>query len=159
MKLKLVATTIVMTALLAWLGDAGLYLHRATAPSSEPVHHDLVAFDVDPSWIKAGSPTFRAAEVSRSPGGRQVVGIWACDGPTTFEWSFALDETVHLLEGEIDVQYLGSRFKLRPGNTATFHAGTKAVWTIPEKAKKLFKLEHPGKLVLLWRKLFPSSLS
>ena len=135
--------------------DAGHYLHRSAPPSAAAVHRPLAAFTVDPSWVKSGIPNFRAIETARSPDGRSITGLWACDGPSTFEWTFGLDETVHLLEGRVEVDYLGKRFVLEPGHTAAFHAGTKAVWHVPSHAKKVFKLQHPGKLVLLWRRLFP----
>lgn len=139
----------------AMLLDAGHYLHRASPPSASAVHRPLETFAVDPSWVKSGTPNFRAIETARSPDGRSITGLWACDGPTTFEWTFGLDETVHLLEGRVEVDYLGQRFVLEPGHTAAFHAGTKAVWHVPRHAKKVYKLQHPGKLVLLWRRLFP----
>ena len=133
--------------------DAARYVSRAAGPSAEPVHRPLTGFSVDPSWVKSGTPNFRATETVRSPDGKSISGLWACDGPTVFEWTFGLDETVHLLEGQVHVDYLGQRFTLKPGDTATFHAGTKATWNVPVHAKKAFTLHRPGRLVLLWRRL------
>ena len=137
--------------------EASRYLGRIEPPSADAVERPLAGFAVDPSWIKSGRPNFRATETVRSPDGRTITGLWACDGPTTFEWTFGLDETVHLLEGRVEIDYLGRHFALQPGDTATFHAGTKAVWHVPSHAKKAYTLHHPGKLVLLWRWLFPAS--
>ena len=137
--------------------DAWLYVNRAAPPSAQSMAQELSAFEVPASWIKSGQPRFSVAEVSHSTDGRQIVGLWQCEGPTTFEWQFGLDETVHLLEGEVKVEYLGNTFTLKPGQTATFHAGTRAVWHIPNMAKKVFTLEHPGKLALLWRRLLPQA--
>lgn len=136
--------------------EAGRYLVRSAPPSTESVGRPLTGFSVDPSWIRSGTPNFRATETVRSPDGETITGLWACDGPSFFEWTFGLDETVHLLEGEVTVDYLGRQFTLRPGDTATFHAGTRAVWTVHQYAKKSYTLHHPGRLVLLWRRLFPS---
>ncbi|TDM04882.1 MAG: hypothetical protein C4K60_20815 [Ideonella sp. MAG2] len=113
-------------------------------PSSQAIQKLMTPFAVDPTWVKSGSPNFRATETARSPDGKTIVGQWACDGPTTFEWTFGLDETVHLLDGEVHVDYLGRKFTLKPGDTATFHHGTKAVWTVPQKAHKVYVLHHPG---------------
>jgi uncharacterized cupin superfamily protein len=144
-------------ACLAWGGaavlDAGRYISRVQPPSATALERPLTAFSVDPSWVRAGQPNFRATETVRSPDGHTITGLWACDGPSTFEWTFALDETVHLLEGRIEVRYKGRDFVLLPGDTATFHAGTRAVWHVPAHAKKAYTLHHPGKLVLLWRRL------
>lgn len=150
------ATGAVIALVGVGLWDAGQYLHRAPSPSADTVNRPLVPFTVDPSWVKSGTPNFRAVETARSADGESITGLWACDGPTTFEWTFGLDETVHLLEGRVEVEYLGKRFVIEPGHTAAFHAGTKAVWHVPHHAKKVFKLQHPGKLVLAWRKLFPA---
>ncbi|PXW97508.1 putative cupin superfamily protein [Sphaerotilus hippei] len=149
-----IGAVIALTAAVLW--DAWHYLQQAAPPSSGTQHRPMAAFNVDPSWVKSGTPNFRAVETARSADGRSITGLWACDGPTTFEWTFGLDETVHLLEGRVEVEYLGRRFVLDPGHTAVFHAGTKAVWHVPEHAKKVFKLQHPGPLVLAWRHLFPA---
>lgn len=151
-----VATGALLALSLMGLWEAGRYLHRAPAPSAATVNKPLVGFSVDPSWVKSGTPNFRAVETARSADGKSITGLWACDGPTTFEWTFGLDETVHLLEGRVEVDYLGKRFVIQPGDTAVFHAGTKAVWHVPSHAKKVFKLQHPGKLVLAWRRFFPA---
>lgn len=136
--------------------ETGRYVVRSEPPSEASVPRELAAFQVDPSWILSGQPVFRATETTRSPDGRTITGLWSCEGPTTFVWTFSLDETVHLIEGEVDIEYLGKRFTLRPGDTATFHAGTQATWRIDRYAKKSYTLHHPGRLGLLWRKLFPS---
>jgi len=96
---------------------------------------------------------FRGAETVRSPDGRVVSGLWACEGPTSFVWHFSHDETVHLLEGRVEVEYQGRRFSITPGDTASFLAGTKAVWHVPHHAKKAYVLHQPSWLVRAWRKL------
>lgn len=135
--------------------EAGAYHAHVAPPSAEPVEHVLGRFDIDPSWVKSGTPTFRGTDVAQSPDGSSVTGLWSCDGPTTFEWQFWSDETVHLLEGQVHVEYLGKRFTLNPGDNAVFHSGTRAVWHVPQYAKKVFVVQQPGRLVRWWRKVFP----
>lgn len=144
---------VALIGVLAW--DTARYLLRVPEPSSVAVNRPMQNFSVDPSWVKSGVPNFRAVETARSGDGKHVTGMWACDGPTTFEWTFGLDETVHLLEGRVEVEYFGKRFVIEPGDTATFLAGTKATWHVPKYAKKVFKLQHPGRVVLAWRRIFP----
>ena len=134
------------------LMDANRYIDSTPPPSTSSTPQPFTEAPVDPSWVKAGTPNFRSLETLRTYDGRAVTGLWACDGPSTFEWTFKMDETVHLLEGRVDIDYLGKRFTLEPGQTATFHAGTKAVWHVPKHAKKLYKLTYPGRLVRWWRK-------
>jgi uncharacterized cupin superfamily protein len=128
------------------------YVVASPPLSTGAVEKPLGEFNVDPSWILSGKPVFRGAETLRSADGRSVSGLWACEGPTTFVWHFGGDETVHLLEGRVEVEYMGRRFSISPGETATFHAGTKAVWHVPSHAKKSYTLHKPGMLVRAWRK-------
>jgi len=123
---------------------------RAAAPLPLPPEGaklQLAPFPVDPSWVKQGTPNFRALEYARSPDGHTITGLWACDGPCTFEWTFAHDETVHLLEGEVQVNYLGRNIKLVPGSTASFQAETRATWHVSQYARKTFTLQEPGRMV------------
>ena len=134
--------------------EAGLYNDRIALPSAVPVGRTLTPFAVDPTWVRSGAPNFRGTAISQSPDGKTSAGLWACDGPSTFEWSFGSDDTVHLLEGKIEVDYRGRHFTLNPGDTATFHYGTSAVWHVPKYAKKVLGVQEPGRLVRLWRKVF-----
>jgi uncharacterized protein len=143
-----------MLALTAMAAVESIRYHRgAPAPSIEAVERPLGVFQVDPGWILSGKPVFRGVETMRSPDGRVVSGLWACEGPASFVWHFSHDETVHLLEGRVEVEYQGRRFSINPGDTASFHASTHAVWHVPGHAKKAYTLHQPGWLVRAWRKL------
>lgn len=135
--------------------DAVQYTRHSPDPSSVAVQRPLTPMEVDASWIKSGNPVFTANETSRSYDGRTVTGLWSCTGPTTFEWQFGADETVHLLEGEVKVEYQGEKFTLRPGDTATFHGNTAAVWTIDKYAKKVYTLHNVPRGGGLLRRLSP----
>jgi len=126
-------------------------------PSAVAAARPLESVEVDPSWIKSGSPQFAQVEISRSPDGSTSHGLWSCVGPTTFEWQFALDETVYVLEGAVEIDYQGHQFTLRPGDTAVFHGGTRATWTVDKYVKKTYTLHNPGPLGKLWRTLVPVS--
>ncbi len=128
------------------------YLVVSPPLSTRAVEKPLGEFNVDPRWILAGAPVFKGTELARSPDGSSVSGLWACEGPTTFEWHFGGDETVHLLEGRVDVEYMGRKFSIAPGGTATFHAGTKAIWHVPTRVKKAYTLHQPNIMVRAWRK-------
>lgn len=131
--------------------EALRYLSRPPSATVEPVKKPLLRFWVDPSWVHSGVPDFRHAEMGRSPDGRTISGLWACDGPSTFEWAFSMDETLILLEGTVEVEYLGKRFTIRPGESATFLADTKAVWHVPRHMKKAYTVYSPHRVVRLWR--------
>jgi uncharacterized protein len=136
------------------LYDAIRYVSNSAPPSAQAADKPLREFSVDPLWVKSGNPVFRNVETAVLPGGRTLSGLWACDGPAVFEWRFHTDETLHLIEGKVEVHYQGKRFTLLPGNTATFHAGTTAVWHVQENVKKAYILHYPGKLALVLRRWF-----
>jgi uncharacterized protein len=135
--------------------DTYRYLFGGAPASTGAEPKPLQGFSVDPGWVKSGQPNFRNAETMRSPDGKTVTGLWSCDGPSTFVWTFHSDETVHLVEGLIEIDYLNRSFTLRPGDTATFHAGTQATWHVPRHATKAYTLQEPGRVVKLLRRMFP----
>lgn len=152
--------TLLVGAVGALVGVASLAIYESIryavhSPESSvrAEERHLGEFQVDSRWILSGQPVFKGVETLRSPDGKVVSGLWSCEGPTTFEWYFGQDETVHLLEGKVEVEYQGRRFSITPGHTATFHAGTKAVWHVPAHAKKAYTLHRPSWLVRAWRKL------
>ncbi len=150
-----------MGAALAVIGlfvfEAARFVMVSPEPSVVAAAKPLQSVEVDPSWIKSGNPEFAQVEISRSADGSTSHGLWSCAGPTTFEWQFAIDETVYVLEGEVKVDYQGNQFTLRPGDTAVFHGGTRATWTVDKYLKKTYTLHNPGPLGKLWRSLVPAS--
>ena len=158
MKRSLIAATITAVALaIGFLGfETARFVTASPQLSTNAEAKPMDAVQVDPTWIKSGNPTFTQVQIASSPDGRTVNGLWSCQGPTTFEWQFSADEVVYILEGEVQVSYQGSDFVLHPGDTATFHGGTRAVWTVPGYLKKAYTLHNPGPLGRLWRDIFPA---
>lgn len=79
-------------------------------------------------WIRDGG----------ADGTTLAVGLWRSE-PQTFPYPFAADETIHVLEGVLDVELAdGTVVALRPGDIASFVKGTESVWTVREPFKKLF---------------------
>ncbi len=140
------------TLLALYALNSARHVYHLTSPSTEATSQPLQRAGVDPSWIKSGEPNFRVAVYAQDP--NSMSGIWACDGPTTFEWHFPHDEQVYILEGSVNIDYMGSRFTLKPGETAQFLAGTKAVWHVPDSLKKSFTIRRPSRMVRLYRSMF-----
>lgn len=134
----------------AWA--AWRYLTFMPNPSSSATALPLTLLQQAPATVSAGTPRFRAAPYAESANGATASGIWASDGPATFEWRFGSDEVVYVLEGQVEVDYLGNQFSLVPGDTAMFLQGTRAVWHVPKHVKKSYKLFNPNALVRLWRR-------
>jgi len=152
------ATLAVAVCVFGFLGyETARFVMASPDPSSAAAAKPLREVQVDPSWIRAGNPRFTQVEISSSPDGRTTNGLWACEGPTTFVWQFAVDEVVYVLEGEVKVDYQGTSFVLHPGDTAAFHGGTSATWTIDQRLKKAYTLHNPGPLGRWWRSIFPAA--
>ncbi|MFZ6874667.1 cupin domain-containing protein [Undibacterium sp. Di27W] len=121
------------------------YVTQVQPASTAALHSPVKPFEVDPSWIKEGTPNFRATEFFKSHDGKTSSGIFECDGPSTFEWQYQFDETIYVLDGGVDIEYQGKKFSLKPGETALFRAGTTALWHVPKGIRKAWTLHDAGK--------------
>lgn len=133
--------------------NAARYLHQVPDPSGQVIDHRLTPLQIPPDWIKSGHPKFFYTQYASSPDGKSATGVWSCEGPATFEWQFESDEVVHVLDGRVEIDYLGQRFVLEPGSTAFFQADTRALWHVPTFMRKSFTLYHPSRPVRLIRQL------
>lgn len=98
---------------------------------------------IDPSWIVEGDPQARVASVSRSADGQAWTDLWDCTAGR-FRWHYAIDETIHILEGGATVvDQDGKTWTLTPGSTVTFHAGTAADWHVPTYVRKVAFCHNP----------------
>lgn len=143
---------VVLVALLGW--GYARQLHHDQGPSAQELQRPLELIAIDPSWIKSGTPVFKLAQTTYIPSANVTTGLWSCDGPALFEWTFSSDETVHILEGEVEIDYLGKKMTLQVGETAFFHANTKALWHVPKRVLKSYTLHDPGRLVRWYRQIF-----
>lgn len=144
---------VLTTALGIGVYNAACYLYLNRLPAKQGTEHRLRPIQVPPDWIKSGKPVFLHNQYAHSTDGNYATGIWSCEGPATFEWQFGSDETVHVLDGGVEIDYLGQRFVLKPGDTAFFQAGTRAVWHVPRYMRKSFTLHRPNLVVRSARRL------
>lgn len=98
---------------------------------------------IQPQWIIAGEPHARSTEIARSADGASNVMIWECTAGE-FHWFFGVDETVHIIEGEVLVRdEHGKSSLLRAGDVAFFPAGTWMIWRVGSFVRKIAFLRHP----------------
>lgn len=97
---------------------------------------------ITPGWIVEGTPVARATELSRSTDGTTVSLVWDCTAGT-FDWYFGVDETVHILEGEVEVSAEGVPPRvLKAGDVALFRSGTTSRWRVKTYVRKLAFCRH-----------------
>lgn len=113
----------------------------------------LGPFQVPAAWITSGTPVFRSNTFGASYDKSTSSGLWECTGPGAFEWHYGTDETIYILEGSAQVDYLGRKFTLSPGDCTHFAAGTVSRWVVTERVKKSYTLYEPGRVTRKMRML------
>lgn len=146
---KLYVVTQCRNTLRGWL--ANLLKGRGHAPLVRQLPMEQRSVPAD--WIKSGAPVFHSCEYGTSPDQRSFSGIWSCEGPAVFEWQFGCDESVVVLDGRVEIDYLGKHFVLEPGGSALFYGGTRALWNVPQYVRKSYMLHQPHYLVRWARRL------
>jgi uncharacterized cupin superfamily protein len=117
-------------------------------------HIALTLSPINPAWIISGSPVCRANIFDPSHDRKSSSGIWECTGPAKFDWHYGRDESIYLLDGAVEIEYMGKKFSLAAGDSTHFAAGTKATWVVPQHVRKTYRLYEPGRLVRYMRRLF-----
>ena len=102
-----------------------------------PADIELGPNPVNPDWIIEGKPQARAKRLAESADGTSSVMAWSCT-PGRFEWHYAVDETVHIISGEVFVtDENGKIHRLGPGDMAFFPAGSHSVWHVTKDLRKV----------------------
>jgi uncharacterized cupin superfamily protein len=123
-----------------------------------PADVDLQKDPIRPQWIIEGNPQARSKRLATSADGTSWIAAWSCTAGR-FNWHYFVDETVHVLSGEVFItDEKGSKRRLGPGDMAFFPAGTHSVWHVPNEVRKLAMCRHTmpgpfGKGVMLWNKV------
>ena len=88
-----------------------------------PADIELVPSPICPNWIIEGKPEARARLLAESADRTSSVMAWSCTAGR-FRWCYAVDETVHIISGEVFVTDAGGATqRLGPGDMAFFPGG------------------------------------
>jgi uncharacterized cupin superfamily protein len=123
-----------------------------------PADTELLPERIPKEWILDGLPQASAAGIARTADNGMWLAVWACT-PGKFRWHYDVDETVHILSGEVFiVDDVGIKQRLGSGDTAYFPAGTSIIWHVTEEVRKIAVCRTPvPKLVVLasrrWRQI------
>lgn len=102
-----------------------------------PAQVELAPAPIPADWILSGTPEARSRELARSQDGASTVMAWSCTAGR-FNWSYTVDETVHIISGEVFVtNEQGEECRLGPGDMAFFPAGSRSTWRVPVEVRKL----------------------
>jgi uncharacterized protein len=102
-----------------------------------PAEVELAPAPIPANWILAGTPEARSRQLARSQDGASSVMAWSCTAGR-FNWHYTVDETVHIISGEVFVtNEKGEECRLGPGDMAFFPAGSRSTWRVPVAVRKL----------------------
>jgi uncharacterized cupin superfamily protein len=107
-----------------------------------PADVELNPAPIPADWIIEGNPQARSKRLASSADGTSTVMVWSCTAGR-FKWHYTVDETIHLISGEVfvtdendDVRRVG------PGDMVFFPAGSVSIWYIPDHVKKFAVCRH-----------------
>jgi uncharacterized cupin superfamily protein len=102
-----------------------------------PADVELDPAPIPPHWIIEGTPMARSKRLATSVDGTSSVMAWSCTAGR-FKWNYAVDETIHLISGEVFVtDENGKVRRVGPGDMVFFPAGSVSTWYIPDHVRKL----------------------
>jgi uncharacterized protein len=123
-----------------------------------PADVELSPAPIPQDWIVEGKPQAFSKRLAMSADGTSSVMAWSC---TTgrFHWHYNVDETLHVISGEIYVtDERGESRRLGPGDMVFFPAGSSSLWHVTKDVRKLAFCRHSiprpvGFALRAWRKL------
>jgi uncharacterized protein len=103
-------------------------------PSASP---ELASAPIPQDWVLSGTPEARSRQLARSSDRASSVMAWSCTAGR-FNWHYTVDETVHIIAGEVFVtDENGREHRLGPGDSAFFPAGSRSTWYVPTEVRKV----------------------
>ncbi|HUD86687.1 MAG TPA: cupin domain-containing protein [Xanthobacteraceae bacterium] len=125
---------------------------------ASPATTELVPVPIPRDWIIEGTPQARSARLATSADGTSSVIAWSCSAGR-FNWRYAVDETLHIISGEVFVTNEKDEVRrLAPGDMVFFPAGSRSTWYVPHEVRKLAFCRHSmprpcGYALRAWNKL------
>ncbi len=107
-----------------------------------PADVELDPAPIPADWIIEGNPQARSKRLASSADGTSSVMAWSCTAGR-FKWNYTVDETIHLISGEVFVaDENGNVRRVGPGDMVFFPAGSVSTWYIPDHVRKFAVCRH-----------------
>ena len=114
---------------------------------------ELKPAPITPAWVIEGAPQARATELMRSRDGIAYTVVWDCTAGK-FNWTYHVDETIHILEGSIVLTDGGNApTRFGPGDVIFFPKGSQVHWEVESYVKKVafFRRVMPNPVNVAYR--------
>jgi hypothetical protein len=109
---------------------------------ASPAEVELAPDPIPAHWVVEGEPQVHTARLATSTDGTSSVMVWSCTAGR-FYWHYLVDETLHLISGEVFVTDENNQVRrLGPGDMAFFPAGSRSLWHVPHRVRKLAVCRH-----------------
>jgi uncharacterized protein len=107
-----------------------------------PADVELDPAPIPADWIIEGNPQARSKRLAASADGTSTIMAWSCTAGR-FKWNYTVDETIHLLSGEVFVTDENDNVRrVGPGDMVFFPAGSVSTWYIPDHVRKFAVCRH-----------------
>jgi len=123
-----------------------------------PADVDLMSDPINPDWVIEGAPQVRSKRIAESADGTSSVMVWSCTAGR-FNWYYKVDETLHVVAGEVFVtDEKGETHRLGPGDAVFFPVGSRSTWHVPNYVRKIAVCRHGmprpcGYVLRAWNKV------
>jgi uncharacterized protein len=99
---------------------------------------EWVSCPIQPEWILEGTPTARIQMLGESADRTSWNCFWDCTAGR-FNWFYAFDETLHILEGGFTLKDLlaGTTLHIVAGDVIYLPQGARTEWTVEKYVRKL----------------------
>ena len=107
-----------------------------------PADVELDPAPIPADWIIEGNPQARSKRLASSADGTSTIMAWSCTAGR-FKWHYTVDETIHLISGEVFVTDEKDNVRrVGPGDMVFFPAGSVSTWYIPDHVRKFAVCRH-----------------
>jgi uncharacterized protein len=123
-----------------------------------PADVELEPAPIPAAWIIEGAPQARSKRLAYSADSTSTIMAWSCT-PGRFDWYYTVDETLHIISGEVFVtDEKGATRRIGPGDMVFFPAGSRSTWHVTKEVRKLAVCRHSmprplGFALRAWNKL------
>jgi uncharacterized protein len=101
-----------------------------------PADVELNPAPIPADWIIEGNPQACSKRLAASADGTSTIMAWSCTAGR-FKWHYTVDETIHLISGEVFVTDEKDNVRrVGPGDMVFFPAGSVSTWYIPDHVRK-----------------------